>query len=322
MTAPFPSPTATWRTETYSAISPTRSELSAQGKTVVITGGGTGIGAETARYFAMAGASRIAIFGRREQPLLDTKASIEKEFTGVEVYTASTDVTVKSSVDEAFAGFLGDKKLDVLVSNAAMCGPFESVKDVDGDKFMDCIQQNVSGSLNAAQAFLKYAAEGAVVIDVNSSAAHINFGPVLSAYCVAKLAVFRLWDTVAFANPGISVFHIQPGVIDTAMNKEAGGVEAIGFSDDGEFLNTGRLAFDFTTLTLGLVSLPASFSVWLASPEARFLRGKFIWANWDVDELKAQAERIVNGTLLSVGLDGWPFGQGAGWKLNSAWDNA
>jgi hypothetical protein len=32
-----------------------------------------------------------------------------------------------------------------------------------------------------------------------------------------------------------------------------------------------------------LVSLPASFNVWLASPEARFLKGKFLWANWDVD---------------------------------------
>lgn len=56
-----------------------------------------------------------------------------------------------------------------------------------------------------------------------------------------------------------------------------------------------------------LVSLPASFNVWLASPEARFLKGKFLWANWDVDELKAQAKRIEATTQFDIALGGWPF---------------
>ena len=66
-----------------------------------------------------------------------------------------------------------------------------------------------------------------------------------------------------------------------------------------------------------IVSLPASFSVWLASPEARFLKGKFLWANWDVDELKAKAKEIEESNLLSIGLSGWPF-QDDNWK--SAWN--
>ena len=60
-------------------------------------------------------------------------------------------------------------------------------------------------------------------------------------------------------------------------------------------------------LTFPLVSLPASFNVWLASPEARFLKGKFLWANWDVDELKARAKEIEASTELTIGLIGWPF---------------
>jgi hypothetical protein len=69
-----------------------------------------------------------------------------------------------------------------------------------------------------------------------------------------------------------------------------------------------------------LVSLPAGFNVWLASPEARFLKGKFLWSNWDVDELKAQAKDIEAGTQLNIGLVGWPF-NGANWKLKviDAW---
>ena len=64
-----------------------------------------------------------------------------------------------------------------------------------------------------------------------------------------------------------------------------------------------------------LVSLPASFNVWLASPEAHFLKGKFLWANWDVDELKAQAKEIETSTQLSIGLVGWPF-QNPSWKAS------
>ena len=56
-----------------------------------------------------------------------------------------------------------------------------------------------------------------------------------------------------------------------------------------------------------LASLPANFNVWLASPEARFLNGRFVWANWDVDELKVRKEEIEGSNLLEMGLIGWPF---------------
>ncbi|KAK3686591.1 hypothetical protein LTR37_019652 [Vermiconidia calcicola] len=288
--APFPSPTAIWHDKAYESISPTRSELSAKGKTVLITGGGTGIGAETARCFAEAGASRIAILGRREQPLLDTKSSIQRDFPQVDVFTASTDVMKKSDVDEAFENFVGDGRIDVLVSNAAVTGPHDSVRDADVDEFLEGIQQNLRGSLHVAQAFLRYAATSAVAIDVNSSAAHVNFAPKFVSYSIAKLAVFRLWDSLAFASPAISVFHVQPGIVDTAMSRETGGVAALGFEDH--------------------VSLPASFHVWLASPEARFLKGRFLWANWDVDELKEKAQELKENEQFKVGVVGWPFQQG------------
>jgi NAD(P)-dependent dehydrogenase (short-subunit alcohol dehydrogenase family) len=242
--APFPSPTSTWHTKTYQSISPTRPELSAKGKVVIVTGGGTGIGAETARHFAEAGASRIALLGRREQPLLDTKASIEHNFPDVDIFVASTDVTKKSEVDAAFAKFVGDGKIHVLVSNAAIIGPQDPVGDVDGEKFLEAIQQNLKGSLIVAQAFLRYASADAVAIDVSSSAAHVNFAPGFASYSIAKLAIFRLWDSLAFANPELSVFHIHPGIVDTAMNKEAGGIAATGFEDDGKWddsLLSGRL---------------------------------------------------------------------------------
>ncbi len=53
------------------------------------------------------------------------------------------------------------------------------------------------------------------------------------------------------------------------------------------------------------VLLPGQFAVWLASKEAAFLKGRFVWANWDVRELvgrKGDFER--DAELLTVGLKG------------------
>jgi hypothetical protein len=52
------------------------------------------------------------------------------------------------------------------------------------------------------------------------------------------------------------------------------------------------------------VELPAHFLVWLASEEAAFLRGKFVWANWDAKELMDQADEIRSSMLLRVSLNG------------------
>jgi len=234
MAAPFPTPTQKWHNNIYPSISPTRPELSAKGKTVLVTGGGSGIGAETARHFAAAGASRIALLGRRKNRLDETKVSIERQFPEVEVFVAAADVTEKSDVDAAFAEFLGDERLHVLVSSAAVTGPHDSVEDVDGDRFLDGVLQNLKGALFVAQAFLRHASKDAVAIEISSSAAHLNFGPGFASYSTAKMAVFRLWDSVAFAHPELSVFHVQPGVVDTEMNREAGGVKALGFEDHGK----------------------------------------------------------------------------------------
>jgi hypothetical protein len=57
---------------------------------------------------------------------------------------------------------------------------------------------------------------------------------------------------------------------------------------------------------MSIVELPASFIVWAVSPEAEFLKGKFVWANWDVDELVAKKEELISSPQLTLGLIGWP----------------
>jgi hypothetical protein len=54
-------------------------------------------------------------------------------------------------------------------------------------------------------------------------------------------------------------------------------------------------------LTVLPVRLPGDFAVWLASPEASFLAGKFVWAQWDVNELLAVKARLeANPALLTT----------------------
>lgn len=61
-------------------------------------------------------------------------------------------------------------------------------------------------------------------------------------------------------------------------------------------------------LTSIVVKLPAHFLVWTTSPEARFLRGRFVWANWDVEQLKARAKEIEESAqMLTSNILGWPY---------------
>lgn len=53
-----------------------------------------------------------------------------------------------------------------------------------------------------------------------------------------------------------------------------------------------------------IAALPGDFCVWLSSPEAAFTAGKYLFVNWDVNELKARAEEISGSTLLEM----WPNG--------------
>lgn len=55
------------------------------------------------------------------------------------------------------------------------------------------------------------------------------------------------------------------------------------------------------------VELPSSFAVWLSSDEATFLRGKFVWCNWDVEELMEKNRQIEGTGLLTANCLGWPY---------------
>jgi len=103
----------------------------------------------------------------------------------------------------------------------------------------------------------------------------------------------KLDEYLAEENPQLRVFTVHPGVVQTRMvEKVMGAVDKL---PSGGFLDQPEL--------------PANFMVWLASQESEFLRsGRYLWANWDVEELIARkAEIEADPSLLRITIGGWPF---------------
>ncbi|KEF54563.1 uncharacterized protein A1O9_09005 [Exophiala aquamarina CBS 119918] len=264
----------------YDTISPLRPELSSKGKNVIVTGGGTGIGKAIAMAFAQSGAASVSIFGRREDRLISTSKEITGAVTGnTRVLYRVTDLVDSSSTQASFKSIAAEVgKLDILVSNAGVLGEIGHVTSVNVENVMKAYNLNVRSAFNAVQAFVPLAGNDPVIISTSTAAIHIAPIPMAVAYTASKMAVYKTFEYLAAENPELHIVQIQPGVVATEINQGMPDVDR----DRPE--------------------LPGGFCVWLASPEARFLKNKFVWSNWDVDELKSRAEEIQNSNLLTMAL--------------------
>jgi NAD(P)-dependent dehydrogenase (short-subunit alcohol dehydrogenase family) len=227
MTSPFfPSLTKIWHCASYPAISPSRPELSAKGKNIVITGGGSGIGASIAKAFAAGGSTHIAIMSRTESNLLMTKHLIEEKFLGTKVLAVTADITDASQVDDAFAKISqAFGKIDVFVCNSAFLPVPRPIfsPDFDIQDWWTTFNTNVLGTLNSVRAFVRHATESAQILHISTAIAHIPpLEPGISAYAASKLAATKLFDYIALENPEIHIVNIHPGLVESRMSRKSG----------------------------------------------------------------------------------------------------
>ncbi|KAK2592466.1 hypothetical protein QQS21_009845 [Conoideocrella luteorostrata] len=289
-------PTKTWRSDTYASIDPSRPSLSLAGKTIAITGGGAGIGLAIALSCAKAGASQIALIGRRAHVLDQGKTEVAAIAPNAQVLCVQADVSIAKDIQNAFSTIQNAFGLvDILINNAAYFSGASSILDVSTEAWFSAFDVNVKGSLLTAKAFLAVASPNPAIANISTAVAHLPpvYFPGFSAYASSKIAATQMFAYLQHERPDVHIVSIHPGRILTEMSAKVGRV-------------AGKVD------VIDTPELPADFTVWTLSEEARFLKGKLIWANWDVEELKAQKDVIEKSNLLTIAIEGWPFGEPVG----------
>ncbi|WP_205650342.1 SDR family NAD(P)-dependent oxidoreductase [Actinoplanes solisilvae] len=183
------------------------------GKVVIVTGGGAGIGAATARRFAAEGAT-VVVVGRTQETLKQTAANAE----GV-VEVAVGDVSDQEAITAIIDGVAARHgRIDVLVNNAAIAA-LGTVEQLDAATWRQVMATNVDGVFFCSRAGLPHLrAVGGCIVNVGSvSGLGGDWG--LAAYNTSKGAVTNLTNVMALdhAAEGVRVNAVHPSLTVTEM---------------------------------------------------------------------------------------------------------
>ncbi len=234
-----------------------------KGQVALVTGGGQGIGAETARLLAAQGASIVLADWNEESPLGVAK---EIEDAGGRAITAKADVSkqedAQSLVKLAVKEF---GRLDILINNAGITRDASLLK-MEPHQWDQVIAVNLSGVFYCSQAAGRQMREQNYgrIVSASSTSAFGNFGQTNSSATKAGLIGMTRTMAIELARYGITVNAIAPGFIQTAMT------EAIP--------NEMREAA-VARIPVGRVGQPkdiARMYVFLSLPDSSFITGQVI----------------------------------------------
>ena len=238
-----------------------------RGKTALVTGASSGIGAATAELLAQLGA-RVALSFHRNK---DGAESVAKRIGEPVVFEADVrnSEAARQLVHDAEAA-LGS--LDVLVNNAGSLLERVPLLQISEERWDEILDLNLKSALICSQA----AAPGMVkrgrgsIVNIVSIAGRNGGGPGAGAYAIAKGALITLTKGLAkeLAPSGVRVNAVSPGVIDTPFH---------------EVFSTPEMMRNFVkTIPLGRVgqsSEVAQVIAFLASDAASYLVGETIEVN-------------------------------------------
>jgi NAD(P)-dependent dehydrogenase (short-subunit alcohol dehydrogenase family) len=191
------------------------------GKTIIVTGAGSGIGRASALLFAAEGGNVIAadksVSVHETAELIRAAAgtvhSIEMD--------AGSEPDVIAAIDEACARFGG---VDVIYANAGIAGGIESVLDQSVELWTEVLRVNLIGPFLAIKHGAPRIAErGKGAIVCTASVAGLRSGAGGSAYSASKAGVINLVQTSAqqLSGSNVRVNAVCPGLIETGMTARA-----------------------------------------------------------------------------------------------------
>ena len=248
------------------------SEFRLDGKTVLVTGAGRGIGRAVALALANAGAELVLV-GRTPSELDAVAGAIKSG--GGKAQSLVLDVTRSDAMRDAIAG-LG--RLDILVNNAGLNRP-QPFLEVDEPTLDLLLGLNVRAAFLVAQAAarLMVANGGGVIINMSSQMGHVGSERDRTVYVMTKHALEGLTKAMAveLAPKGVRVVSIAPTFVETPLSKP--------FLDDPDTRRwiLGRIPLG----RVGTVEDVASAVVFLASPAATLVTGSSLlvdggWTAW------------------------------------------
>jgi len=235
------------------------------GKTVLVTGGNSGIGKAAALLFARRGAE-VAVAARRASELDDVVAEISGfGGTAIAIPTDIADPEQASAMIAQVVARFG--KLDAAFNNAGVMGGWGAIEELTPEDFDRTINVNLRGTWLCARAEIiqmKKQGHGGAIVNTSSWLAHgVLRGSGL--YSATKSGLDGLVRALALecAEVGIRINNVNPGVIDTPMMRNN---------------TTEETVKPFVAHTpmhrVGTPEEIAEAVVWMCSPETSFMTGQ------------------------------------------------
>ncbi|KAL6897515.1 NAD(P)-binding protein [Trichoderma evansii] len=266
--------------DVYPAIDPTNPALSQEGKVVIVTGASKGIGRKGfARSFAVAGAKGVVLVARSLDQLQEAAEELGKEFPKTQFLPLACDVRSETSVKAVFEQIRATfGTADVLVNNAGATDEGKPLRSASMAAVWDGFEINLKGALLMVHEFLNLVGttQEATVINVSSAMGFVVM-PGKSSYSLSKLAMTQLSQFIVIENPNVRAVSIHPGTIMTELTPPW----------------LARFSKDTPELAAGC-------ALWLTTKEAAFLNGRYVSANWSVEELVQRSSEIVEEKKLLV----------------------
>lgn len=249
-----------------------------EGKTVLVTGGNSGIGLAAAQAFAREGA-RVVITGRDAAALETARATLGTVGGNAAIAIRNETGTVAAARELTRQLQEAGVRLDAVFINAGMAR-FAAVPDVDEALWDATFNANVKGAFFQIQALLPILNKGTSIVLNGSINAHIGM-PNSSVYAASKAALISLAKTLSgeLIGAGIRVNVVSPGPVTTPLYGKLG--------LDAHTLSATAAQIQ-SQIPLGRFGQPeeiASTVLHLSAPESAFIVGTEIIADGGMSQL-------------------------------------